>query len=289
MITLQSETLKAVIHPLGAELQELSHRTTGRNFLWSGDPAYWWKFSPVLFPIVGTLKNGQYSINGSAYELPRHGFAREKEFTANQISECEAIFTLCEDASTLEVYPFRFELSIRYILSENQLTVTYSVINTDEQPIWFCLGAHPAFAVPLADGLGYDDYTLRFNTPETTGRYGLQEGLLLNDTAPLLNDETDLPLSTELFARDAIVLKGLHSNSISLVSAKHPAGWTFDFSGWPHLGIWAAKGAPFVCIEPWQGHADTVDHDGDFTKKEGVVELGVGERWEREWRLEIRG
>lgn len=287
MITIASDRLRAVIHPLGAELQELTHCETGLNYLWSGDPAYWGKFSPVLFPIVGSLKNGRYSINGSTYALPRHGFAREKLFAAQQLSASEAVFRLTEDASTLALYPFRFELVLSYKLEANRLIVTYQVRNTDDQPIWFCLGAHPAFAVPLSNGLAYSDYSLRFNAAEKTGRFALEDGLLQNHTEPLLNDETDLPLSPELFVQDAIVLKGLRSNTVSLVSSTDPHGWTFDFSGWPHLGIWAAKNAPFVCIEPWQGHADTVDHEGDFTKKEGVVKLEVGEKWEREWSLVI--
>lgn len=287
MIQLSHSDIQASIHPLGAELRQLSSSVTGLEYLWSGDPAWWGKFSPVLFPIVGTLRDHHYQYRGTTYTLPRHGFAREKVFRAEQISDSEALFTLEDDESTRVVYPFRFILQLRYLISDGRLTVRYSVFNPTDEPLYFSLGAHPAFRVPLREGLTYDDYRLTFSRPETTGRWTLSDGLIRDESVPFLNHEQVIPLTTETFARDAIVLKGLQSAHIELGSDRDPHGLRFGIEGWPHLGLWAAPGAPFVCIEPWQGHADTVSHDGEFTHKPGIVHLEPGGEWSKSWWVEL--
>jgi galactose mutarotase-like enzyme len=287
MIYLHNDSVEATINPLGAELQKLNGRESGINYLWSGDPAYWGKFSPVLFPIVGTLKDNHYAYKGSFYTLHRHGFAREKMFLAEKVSDSEAVFTLQDDESTRVVYPFRFVLQLRYKIEGNRLTVTYTVYNPGEDELFFSIGAHPAFAVPIKKELAYSNYYLQFNEPETAVRWGLQDGLLLDTSEPFLVKEQQVHLSAELFARDAIVLKGLKSTSVALRTAIDSRGLSFGISGWPHLGIWAAPGAPFVCIEPWEGHADPVSHDGDITHKPGIVKLGASEDWQKSWWVEL--
>jgi galactose mutarotase-like enzyme len=287
MIYIRNESVEAAINPLGAELQKLTGRESGLDYLWSGDPAYWGKYSPVLFPIVGTMRNNHYSYKGGFYTLPRHGFAREKMFKSEQISDSEVVFTLQDDESTRVVYPFRFVLELRYKIQGNRLTVTYTVYNPGDAEMYFSLGAHPAFAVPLKKELAYSDYYLEFNEPETAERWGLQDGLLLDSTEPFLQNERRINLNRELFAKDAIVLKGVQSTSIGLHSSIDSRGLSFGISGWPHLGIWAAPEAPFVCIEPWQGHADPVSHDGNLVNKPGVVKLAPGEDWEKSWWVEL--
>jgi galactose mutarotase-like enzyme len=272
---------------MGAELQKLTGVESGIEYLWNGDAAYWGKFSPVLFPIVGTLKNNHYSYKGSFYTLHRHGFAREKMFTAEQVSDSEAVFSLHDDESTRVLYPFRFILQLRYKLEGNRLTVSYTVYNPGDEELYFSIGAHPAFAVPLKKELAYEDYYLAFNEPETAGRWGLQDGLLMENPIPFLQNEQQIPLSQELFAKDAIVLKGLKSTSVALRTAIDSRGLSFGIDGWPHLGIWAAPGAPFVCIEPWQGHADPVNHDGNLVSKPGIVKLAVSEDWQKSWWVEL--
>jgi galactose mutarotase-like enzyme len=286
-VYLENDLLSIAVSPLGAELQKLQRKDLSLDYLWSGDPAFWGKFSPVLFPIVGTLRRNQYTYRGTDYTLPRHGFARERTFQLLRQSPSELIFELQDDERTRMVYPFRFILQIRYTLEGRKLTVTYSLSNPDEQPLYFSLGAHPAFAIPLTSDTVYDDYALRFNRPETAVRWSLQDGLLLNQGEPLLNGSSEIPLHPALFELDAIVLKDILSDEIRLLSDRHSHGLTFGFKGWPHLGIWAAKGASFVCIEPWQGHADPVDHDGDLTRKPGIVKLEPMEQWERSWWVEL--
>jgi galactose mutarotase-like enzyme len=287
MHLLENDLLQVAISPHGAELQKLFRKDTGLDYLWSGDPAFWGKFSPVLFPIVGTLKGNHYRYQGTDYTLPRHGFAREKQFLVEQAGPAELTCTLQDDESTRVVYPFRFLLRLTYTLAGNRLTVGYTVLNPDEKPLYFSLGAHPAFAVPLEKGAAYHDYRLVFNQPETAVRWGLQDGLLLNKGEAFLDNSREIPLSVSLFERDAIVMKGLRSEQVSLVRDGSDHGWTFGFPGWPHLGIWAAKGAPFVCIEPWQGHADPVDHNGDITHKPGIVKLEPMDSWQGSWWIEV--
>jgi len=284
MVRLCNGTLEAWVRPEGAELTSL--RFDGSEYLWSGDPRYWGKQSPVLFPIVGSLREGRYRHRGNTYLLPRHGFARDRRFRATVLSDSEALFSLEDDEATRLCYPFRFQLRIRYVLQGTRLAVEYAVANPSDDPLPFSIGGHPAFAVPLEPGLAYEDYRLEFSTPETAGRWKLRDGLLLQEEAGFLDGTATVPLSHDLFREDAVVLQGLRSSHISLLSDKGKRGIRFGIEGWPHLGLWAPVGAPFVCIEPWQGHADPVDADGELSRKPGIVLLEPGGCWERSWTVE---
>jgi galactose mutarotase-like enzyme len=286
MITLQNEKLTAVIANKGAELQQLTSKGTGINYMWSGDDAYWGKHSPVLFPIVGGLKYDTYYYKDNAYQLPRHGFARQKEFVSQQLSSTEVIFTLQHDDQTLAVYPFAFTLKLLYQLNNNWLVCTYEVHNPGDDVLLFSVGAHPAFAVPLTSGTAYQDYYLEFNKPEEMERWKIKNGLIDTHTQPLLMKNGRLALQHELFYEDAIVLKGLESNCISLASHKHKHGFNFYFNGFDFFGIWAAKDAPFVCLEPWCGIGDHVNHNQQLMDKEGIRLLEPGEVFSRTWSVE---
>ena len=284
MIILQNQTLRATIAPKGAELQSLINTTTGIEYMWSGDAAYWGKFSPVLFPIVGGLKNDTYYFNDKAYQLPRHGFARDKTFVVEKISETEAIFTITEDEQTLTVYPFAFKLQLRYQLNGNALSCTYQVYNSGNEYLLFSVGAHPAFAVPFIKGTNYTDYYLQFNTTETLQRWKLENGLIAApESLPITNNI--LPLQPSLFYEDAIVLKHIKSNVITLACNKNEHGLHFKFDDFPFFGIWAAKDAPFVCLEPWCGIADSVTHNQQLKDKEGINVLAANAHWQKSWSV----
>ena len=286
MIILQNEWLRVAIAPAGAELQSLQHKTTGIEHMWNGDAAYWAKRSPVLFPIVGTLKEDTYYFQQQAYKLPRHGFAREKVFAAQQLSETEALFSLGHDDGTLAVFPFEFLLQIRYRLQENSLTCGYEISNPGTTDLLFSIGAHPAFALPFTPNSQYDDHYLQFNKPEELQRCKLVDGLLSTVTEPLPTPGNRLPLHASLFYEDAIVLKNLQSNTITLASDKHAHGIHFHFNQFSFFGIWAAKDAPFICLEPWCGIADNTGHKQQFEEKEGIEKLEPAGRFERQWRVE---
>ena len=287
MIDLHNELLTVTIDPKGAEMQMLCRKDNGLNYLWRGDPTFWAKHSPVLFPIVGSLLGNTYSYGGKSYTLPRHGFARDKVFLVSNLEPAGAEFTLSDDASTRSVYPFPFLFRIRYRLEGSTLEVRYEIHNPGEGPLYFSVGGHPAFAVPLVDGTQYEDYTLTFSKPETASRHVLQDGLLSTDETPFLREQSVIRLTHDLFAQDAIVLHGLRSETVTLGSTKTPHGLKFHIRDWPDLGIWAAPNASFVCIEPWQGHADEVTTDQQLTHKKGIVALAPSETWTRAWSVEL--
>ncbi len=290
MFTIENEYLKIEIHPKGAELQSIYNKKKSLECMWSGDPAFWGKRSPVLFPIVGTLKNDTYYFENKAYQLSRHGFARDMDFTVTDQTASSITFTLTRNDATYEKYPFQFRFDIIYSIKNNQLQVTYRVVNKGEvnQKLYFSVGGHPAFKLPLLPGSVYTDYYLEFNKIENAGRWLIsKEGLIEDDSTPLLNNTKKLPLVKELFYKDAIVFKHLRSDKAKLVSNTAGELFEFDFTGFPYLGIWAAKDADFICIEPWCGIADSVTTNQQLTEKEGINVLDSTDQFERTWKLTV--
>ncbi len=286
MIILENEKLRAVISPKGAELQSLFNKETGLEYMWSGDASFWSKHSPVLFPIVGALKDDTYLYKDITYHLPRHGFARERIFLKDQLSLEEVIFTLTHDASTLAVYPFAFLLKLRYRLQNNSLTCTYEISNPGYDELLFSVGAHPAFAVPMVKDTAYADYYLQFNIPEQLQRWKLESGLIADYGEPVPTQNNRLSLSHELFYQDAIVFKNMQTDCITLGCTKHDHGIHFNFKNFPFFGIWASKDANFVCLEPWCGIADSVQHKRQLINKEGIIILAPNTNWQHNWNVE---
>ncbi len=288
MFIIESQQLKATINPIGAELTSLVHKTNGLEYMWSGDPAVWGKHSPVLFPIIGTLKNNAFLYKGQSYPLSRHGFAREQQFAVESNTADSITFLLKSNDDTLKVFPFPFELRLKYTALDTSLALTYEVTNTGKEEMYFSVGGHPAFKVPLVEGTAYSDYYLRFDQPETAPRWPISpDGLIENSPLPLLNNTQQLPLTKELFQKDALVFKSLASSKIAIRSAATPHGLEMDFPGFPFYGIWAAKNADFVCLEPWCGIADPVDHNQDITTKEGINKLIAKEVFTRTWTVTV--
>jgi len=286
--TIYNTTLTVIIATKGAELQSIVNNNTGLEYMWSGDPAFWAKKSPVLFPVVGGLKNNQYTHNGYTYQLGRHGFAREMEFAVTAQQGNAITFTLADNAETLKNYPFHFSFSVTYTLQQNTVQVTYTVQNKDTQAILFSVGGHPAFKVPVAPGTTFTDYYLQFSHAETAGRYPLDAGGQVETyTTPVLTDASVLPLTKQLFYQDALVFKHLQSNSISIKSNATPHGLAVQFDGFPYMGIWNAKDADFVCIEPWCGIADSVNTTGRLREKEGINTLPPHQTFERTWSVTV--
>ncbi len=290
MYSIKSEILKVTIQQKGAELDSIFNRANNHEYLWSGDAAYWGKKSPALFPIVGTLKNDTYFINGKSYHLSRHGFARDLLFdVSSQTANANAItFTLRNNEDTYQKFPFHFRFDIVYAVTGNLLSVTYRVTNTDKAEMFFSVGGHPAFRLPLTAGSSYSDYYLEFSEAENAGRWPIsKEGLIEKTSMQLFDNSRLLPLAKELFHNDAIVLKKLKSEKVKLKSDKSAEGIEFDFTGFPYLGLWAAKNADFICIEPWCGIADSVDSDQQLETKEGINKLAADEVFERTWRITL--
>ena len=286
--SISNKQLSVDIDSQGAELQSIFNKQTSLEYLWNADPAFWPKTSPTLFPIVGGLKNGTYFYNEHSYQLGRHGFARESVFEIIEHTEEAITFSLKANETTIMNYPFLFEFQIQYQLFENKLAVTYFVKNTDTKDLLFSAGAHPAFKVPLVEGTDFSDYYLLFSEKENAGKWPLsKDGLIEKSSIPFLINSDKLPLTKELFYTDALVFKNLASNSISIVSAKTKHGVKLVYDGFPYMGIWNAKDADFVCIEPWCGIADTIDTTQQLQEKEGINVLAVGKDFSRTWSVEI--
>lgn len=285
MIQLKSDHLAVAISEKGAELQSI--QLNALEYLWQADPNYWAKHSPVLFPIIGELRDGKYIFDNKEYHLPRHGFARDKIFDAQQTSDTSAIFTLHSNAETLAVYPFQFILQLQYEIKQHTLYCSYIVQNINEGDMYFSVGGHPAFKVPLKDKLKYDDYTLAFNKDTILKRFLLDNGLTNDKTKTLELDDKKLHLKSSLFYNDAIVLKHIKSDQVKLYSDKDSHGLKFMFEGFPYFGIWAAKDAPFLCLEPWCGIADNIHHNYQLINKEGINQLAAGAIWKRTWNVEL--
>lgn len=288
MYTLTNNIIAIKVAAQGAELQSIYHIQNNLEYMWSGNPAYWGKKSPVLFPIVGELKDKKYRYQGNEYQLSRHGFAREMEFAVTAQTKTSITFSIKSSNKTLDKYPFQFSFSIKYSLQENILSITYIVENKDNKKMFFSVGGHPAFKVPLMNGTAFDDYYLLLEQTENVGRYPITpDGLIDRTPTPLITNTNKIPLTKNLFSKDALVFKELQSKTISIVSDKTIHGLKVSFEGFPYMGIWSTKGADFVCIEPWCGIADTVDATGKLEEKEGIQSLNPGEVFNRTFIIEV--
>ncbi len=272
--TLENQHLKISLSNHGGELHSIKGKKDNTEFLWSGDEAYWKYHAPILFPIVGKVFNGKYTVDGITYELPQHGLARVRDFEMIEQTKNSISFELKYSEDTLKVYPFKFSLIIKYTLNDINLSIDYIVKNLDNKEMYFSIGAHPAFMCPIENDK-FDDYYFEFNKKENASIMQLVgPGYFSKEEKPYLKDENIINLSTDLFKNDALVFKNLKSNKISLKSKNHKKYLEFDFGEFPYLGLWTKDtGAPFVCIEPWFGHADFDGFNGKFKDKAAIQSL----------------
>lgn len=287
MIYLENDCIKAGFSSKGAELQQLINIKNGENYLWEGDTKFWGKFSPVLFPIVGSLKDDTYRYKDGSYKLSRHGFARDKEFSLEIQNSDELLFVLSHSADTLVAYPFKFMLGIRYKLDNTTLSCSYEVLNTDEKELLFSIGGHPAFAINTSNGCAYSDYYLQFDKDIMLNYHDIENDLISNNTNNIPLDGGKLALDHRLFYNDALVFKTLKSEKISLRNRKNSNRIDFEFKNFPYFGIWAARDADFICLEPWCGIADGVRHEQILENKEGIIKLAPKQVFKRTWSVAI--
>lgn len=274
-IPLSSGELHAQVNPLGAQLSILRD-ANGRDLLWNGDPAVWTGRAPILFPIVGELAGGHYRLGDKTYSLSRHGFARGKPFTVVAATSSTATFRLQADESTLAVYPFRFELDVRFALSGATLAVIASVRNLGDTNMPASFGYHPGLRWPLPYGRERPSHFIEFALDEPAPIRRLNSaGLLTADEHPTPVSNKRFALDDALFTTDVVIFDRVRSRSVTYGAADGPR-IRVNFPDAPYLGIWTKPGAPFVCIEPWHGIADPVGFSGDFTTKPGVFTVAPG-------------
>ena len=276
LIDIASPGLSAQIHPLGAQLFTLRD-SAGRDLLWNGDPAVWKGRAPILFPIIGALAGNEYRLDCQTYTLSRHGFARDRMFTLVEAARNHARLRLDWDAQTLDRYPFRFRLEMRFHLSDATLRMSALVRNLEEEktlPASF--GFHPALRWPLPYGEPRADHVLTFELDEAAPIRRLDaQGLLLPEKFETPVRGQTLELHDALFEKDVVMFDGIASRRVRYGAARGPQ-IEVGYDGMPQLGVWTKPGAGFLCIEPWHGFADPQGYSGDFREKPGLAHLPPG-------------
>ena len=254
LYTIENERVRATLSSAGGELMSIYGKATSCEYVWQGDPAYWARRAPVLFPICGRLLDGCYTYAGKRYEMTLHGFVRGMEMTVEEKTDTSITFRVADDEKSREMYPFSFVFRVRYTLSGDTLEVAHSVENTDEKELIFAIGAHPGFRVPMAEGDKPEDYTLRFDSSVTEARQILFENnFTSHETAPYAMADSTIPYSNELFDAGSLFLTEM-GDHVTLASKSSGRFVRLDFKGFPVLGFWHTEGsgAPFLCIEPWE-------------------------------------
>jgi galactose mutarotase-like enzyme len=281
--TLRSDGATATILADGAELCSLKD-THGLELLWQAGPE-WRRHAPLLFPIVGKLKNDELRHRGKAYKMTQHGFARDHRFEWIEREPDRCTLVLTDSAETRQRYPFAFRLAVTYSLQHADLDVTLEIANTGEDILPASIGAHPAFNWPLLPGLEKQAYALAFANEEPAPVRRLKDGLLRSASEPTPVHGKTLALSERLFDDDAVILDRLASTSVRYAADRGPS-IEMLWEGFSELGVWSKPGgAPFVCIEPWCGTASPADFDGEFTDKPGLMHIAPGDKRVLKYRI----
>ena len=278
LVSIASAGLAAEISANGAELMRV-RTADGRDLLWHGDSEWWASRAPILFPIVGALKDERYEVDGRAYSLPRHGFARRSRFAVASVAPNAVTFRLEANEATLAAYPYRFRLDVIFSVDGSTLTTTGRVENIDDKPIPVAFGYHPAFLWPLPGAGARAEQVVEFEADEPSPCHRIDKAglIIFEETVNRIVDRR-LALPDDLFDGDALLYLSPNSRSVRFGAANGKGtSLKVDFHGMPHLGIWAKPGgSPFLCIEPWQGYASPADFAGPLTEKPGSVTLAPG-------------
>jgi galactose mutarotase-like enzyme len=281
--------LEIAVRRPGAELFSIKSLKSGIEYMWGQDPAVWNSTAPNLFPIVGGLRDNTFLWKGEKYILQKHGFIRENSAVLlTGITADSLTFGMASSKETLKIYPFEFDFSIKFALEGTKIKVIHTVTNPGNSTIYFSVGGHPGFKCPIHADEKYDDYYLEFDVNENSSTWLLHEnGTVLDQTAPVFSNSKIIPLTHELFSKDALIFKDLKSRKVTLRSRKSKQALSVSFDDFPYLGIWAKTNGNYVCIEPWCGIADKFDTDQRLETKEGIVQLAAGAVFEVAYVIEI--
>ena len=292
MTTLQNDKLKICVNKHGAELSSIFNIATGEEMLWQGDPAYWKRRSPVLFPIVGSVWENRYMYDGKTYELSQHGFARDMDFELISESDNSVFYELRSNDTTKTLYPGDFILQIGYEITDNSVKVIWNILNIGNEILHFQIGAHPAFFYkgfnPDADVQGYFslrpiDLTYRLSTIK-------EKGCIDGEITEVKYDEhCIIPITKNTFNNDALILEDSQVSSVTLLDADRTPYLRLSFDA-PVVGLWSPVRngyAPFVCIEPWHGRCDRIGYNGEFADRDWVLHLKPNESFKTYYTIDI--
>lgn len=287
---LENDLLRIEVKQKGAELCSIRSVKNNTEFIWEANPEIWGSHAPNLFPIIGSMKEDSYIYDGQKYSMPKHGFVRHnKDFRMISHSNSEMTFQLKSNDQLKAIYPFEFEFLITYELKDNELLLHHTVKNKDNKTMYFSLGGHPAFACPLFEGETYTDYFLEFESGETSKSHLLKmtTGLVTDKTKSVFNSPNTINVHGELFNEDALIFKDLKSRQVALKHQDKGEILKVNFEGFPFLGIWAKPNAPYVCIEPWIGIADSENTNQLLKDKEGIVALEANETFSATYSITV--
>lgn len=284
--TIKNNTISVEVDSYGAEVKSVIKN--GVEYMWNGDPAYWGRTSPVLFPFVGSVRDNKYKIGNDEYSMSQHGFARDMEFELIEQKDTRLTFSLSSNEDTLKSYPFEFVLKITYTITENILTVGWKVENPNGTTMYFSIGAHPAFACPL-NNESQCDCKFKFNTSKDMEYLLPKDGLADKSKKYKLNIcDGYAEIKQGMFDNDAFIIEGRQASEISLCHSDGKEYVTVKTDA-PLFGLWspAGKNAPFICIEPWYGRCDAVGFNGDLSEREYSNTLPSGEAFYAEYTIEF--
>lgn len=286
-VQIENEFLIATIAEDGAELVSLKSKKNNIEYIWQGDPAFWGRHAPVLFPVVGRLKNDQYTYENQTYPMGQHGFARDALFEVIEHGTELVSLSLKSNKETKKIYPFDFELILSYALKDENLVVGYQVENTGSNELYFSIGGHPAFNVPLEQGLTFDDYYLSFSPKKSRTQIPLVGPFADFEHKTLGQTNISLDIRRELFKDDAIIFETKGANAITIETDESSHSISLSYTDMPYVGIWSPyqKEAPFVCIEPWCGIADEVNTTGNIVNKKGINTLAASDVFKTQYTL----
>ncbi len=287
---LKGEQISIQVESKGAELRSLKDNQNNREYMWCADAKYWGKTSPILFPFIGMLKNGEYSFGGKTYKMTKHGFARDMEFALADRTDNSLVFALEDTERTREMFPFRFRLENEYRIVGKNLKIKWRVYNKDTKKMYFSIGGHPAFACPLKEELKRTDCYIKF--------YGLDEinTTIIDINTGLVNgkhkiyqlEQGFLPITESLFDNDALVLENHQTHKVSLCDERKRPYLSVKFDV-PLFGVWSMPDskASYVCIEPWYGRCDSFDFAGEIQDRDWTNSLEAGDVFEKEYEIKI--
>lgn len=288
--TIENEYLKVTVADKGAELISIWDKEKEREVLWQADPAYWVRRAPILFPNVGRHHENICRLDGKTYATSQHGFARDGAFTCEEIKQTSVTHKLVDDEGTREYFPFAFVLKVSHILEGRTLRVCWHVENTNDKTMYFTIGGHPGFNVPILPDTKQTDYKLLFKQ-EKEVFYRLVHGTTgTADAEPVYTLELEngsCPITEHMFDKDALIFD---DGQIEWTGIAYPDGTpyiTMTCTGFTNFGIWTMPGAPYICLEPWMGRCDDYGFTGDISEKKDVITLEAEKIFEKEYEITV--
>ncbi len=289
---IENNLLRLTFSSLGGELRSIINKKNGKEYLWQGNPEFWTGRSPNLFPIVGRVKEGKYRLGDKIYSIKSpHGFVRISELELREKTESSVVFGISDSAETLEVYPFKFDFNVKFTLESNKITVCYSVRNTGDRTMYFSVGAHPGFNIPINKEEKFEDYSIVFESDCEPNEVICENCYITGEKRPFaLENKRIIPLRHDLFDNDAIILSDMKSRKLTVCSKKSENSITVDFADFKYLGIWhkPMTEAPYICIEPWNGLPSEVKSDEELTEKPAIITLEPNKDYFAKYSIEIK-